>query len=895
MQKSTGSEDDPLVAAADAAVTPEPPKLVATGTSLPSEGIEHNMPFDPYSTTITLPEEVRESVVGMMKSTSGINKHVCDFGRSCKMPTCDKTHHNGREIEENPDLLLCKHSRKCKRKDCFYIHLWGKEIDTNPALAICMIGRACKRWGCCFEHPDGREIDEKGWCIVCGEEGHNKWECTKVPCKNCGQLGHRPHQCPRLECRVCGEEGHKRADCPHARNRGFTPLCRTCSDRGHVGAECVNIQCHKCGEFGHRNVDCPNPGGIATEEGGLLEDMQTFAVHIDELDMPRRPTVDPKETDVEVWVDPLPDPSDLPAWIETYGETDEVFRLPDPATGEPWDRGYVRFKTHESAKKCVEAGAGSWSESERVIKSQRVAEWSGAYFFSLVGLFVGQAGEGLKSLREELGAKRLLLRGRFLTPETSNYQVSTRFHFICMGPTDAIEKLQPTLERRLAEIHMILEEKMQRPDKRNRGKRKRAADSEAVEADEDESAPKKSKEELNAEAEAWFDGLPDVLTDVEENVRQALHASVRRQLELGYARGWEFKFSHVAKNRDVQQAKKALALSRGVSFTSWVERRLKDDFKFIEDHEEPRIRLLRHLESPPAHASNDPKGDHLAWTLMKGLAHLDPETRGLNGVRLSLVSALDYVKDAKKDMFKGLKLAQWISSSHPDKLSVKKDAQSGEDMLFRNPGYNMFGPGPIGPPPPPPMGPPPGNWGHMGKGGCMYYGRACDGRGKGWIPPPPPGPPPGTEASPMDFLESLPQDRLVDQELTLRGRVVELLKEHGGKCLLATLCRDKELQKFKGILLPRGVLLRDWIEMRIGEEVVLEQGQNRAYVATLAEGVGVSGSKNGSGDVPEEEVELDDEDMGQVESGGDAQVDDFDAAVDGYDNAAGASDEGAHW
>merc|ERR1719265_64536 len=107
------------------------------------------------------------------------------------------------------------------------------------------------------------------------------------------QAGHRPHNCPRLECRVCGEEGHRRADCPEAFDKNHRPLCRTCGERGHVGFECDSVQCSRCGEFGHRKVDCQTPGGIVSSEGeGILEDMQTFVVHIDELDMPRRTEVE---------------------------------------------------------------------------------------------------------------------------------------------------------------------------------------------------------------------------------------------------------------------------------------------------------------------------------------------------------------------------------------------------------------------------------------------------------------------------------------------------------------------------------------------------------------------------------------------------------------------------
>lgn len=857
-----------------------PPGPRATGATLPPEGIPHTLPGE---FALSLPTEVSEYLKETFTKHSGTVRFPCEYGRQCRMPTCEKTHVHGREIEDHPDTLICKHTRRCKRKDCFYVHIFGREIDEHPELAICKLGRACKKWGCCFEHPDGRELDEKGWCAVCGEEGHTKWECTKVPCKNCLQPGHRPHNCPRLECRVCGEEGHRRADCPNVGNKNHRPLCRTCGERGHVGAECDSVQCSKCGEFGHRLVDCQNPGGIvSTEEDGMFEDMQTFAVHIDELDMPRRTEIEPKEADVEVWVDPLPDDEDLPAWVAAYGDTQEVFRLPDPATGEPWDRGYVRFKSHESACKCVEAGAGSWSESERALKSQRIAEWKGAYPYSLVGIFVGKCGVALTSVREEMGARRLLLRGQGLAPEFATYQVSTRLHFICVGSTDAIEKMRPLLEKRLAETHMELDERIRSEKAYANKQRKRTRgyggyggyegdarggearggeeqQAQGLAADADERAAKRPRGEVGEEGEAWFAALPDELQPAELDMRQALLESIRKIGGFGDP-GMFYKFSKVTQDKRVQEAKKALGLPQDVNLTNWVQRRLRHDFDLFRDEGgDSKLRFLhggaqdsRPIPPPPPLQG----GDKLAHALIAGLAHLDPVHRGLQGVRLSLVSALDPVKEAKKElnMPKSFKLAHWIAQFHADKLSVRRDSHAKEDCLFLNTAPGMWAPPPPPPSGPPPPGPPqwPMHQPHRPRPPHPVYGGH----------PPPPGPPspymarPSGKAEAANFLDNLPDDRLLDEELELRACVIKLLSEKGGHCLLAELCRDKELQNVKGNVLPRGVLLRDWIEMRIGEEVILEQGENRAFTATLAEGVELP--DDSLDEVPEDEVAVSD-------------------------------------
>jgi RNA recognition motif-containing protein len=53
----------------------------------------------------------------------------------------------------------------------------------------------------------------------------------------------------------------------------------------------------------------------------------------------------------------LPDEESLKEFLEAFGEADDVFRIPDISTGEPGDRGYVRFKEHDSAVRCVEKGS----------------------------------------------------------------------------------------------------------------------------------------------------------------------------------------------------------------------------------------------------------------------------------------------------------------------------------------------------------------------------------------------------------------------------------------------------------------------------------------------------------------------------------------------------------
>ncbi|XDG04236.1 hypothetical protein ABKA04_003851 [Annulohypoxylon sp. FPYF3050] len=87
-------------------------------------------------------------------------------------------------------------------------------------------------------------------CFNCGEEGHQKSECTKprvMKCKHCNKEGHLIRDCPEPdvpqqdftgECRICHKEGHMAKDCP---DKG--PLvCKNCQQEGHVAFGCPNAR-----------------------------------------------------------------------------------------------------------------------------------------------------------------------------------------------------------------------------------------------------------------------------------------------------------------------------------------------------------------------------------------------------------------------------------------------------------------------------------------------------------------------------------------------------------------------------------------------------------------------------------------------------------------------------
>jgi len=197
------------------------------------------------------------------------------------------------------------------------------------------------------------------------------------------------------------------------------------------------------------------------EVNGNMEDGErSMLVFIDELFMPQRPEVESAPTDREIWVDPLPDEVELPSWLTAFGKAEEVFRLRDHKTNLDADRGYIRFSTHAAARRCVAAGAGTWSESERALVSRsmessgsgRKSSWNSGtsvYPISIVKRMMGNDRDGypLQKICEQLALRRLRLRGEGLA------NAEKRLHFLAQGSDATLASLLPELEKLVAEIH----------------------------------------------------------------------------------------------------------------------------------------------------------------------------------------------------------------------------------------------------------------------------------------------------------------------------------------------------------------------------------------------------------------------------------------------------------
>eukprot|EP00930_Biecheleria_cincta_P053772 TRINITY_DN3945_c0_g1_i2.p1 TRINITY_DN3945_c0_g1~~TRINITY_DN3945_c0_g1_i2.p1 ORF type:complete len:668 (+),score=112.99 TRINITY_DN3945_c0_g1_i2:644-2647(+) len=166
---------------------------------------------------------------------------------------------------------------------------------------------------------------------------------------------------------------------------------------------------------------CTRPNCFYKHPNGRPLGRDNFEIFIDELEMPKRPGVNPSTEEREVFVDPFPCSPDTPEF-ETFtaafgGEAEKVFQIPGQ------ERGYILFKDHRSAKACVKAGAGTWSEAERCTTSRRGRDRNdrgkkgkalSAYHISLPFLIRGEAPDyKVDELREKAGLEGRL---RFNTP-----------------------------------------------------------------------------------------------------------------------------------------------------------------------------------------------------------------------------------------------------------------------------------------------------------------------------------------------------------------------------------------------------------------------------------------------------------------------------------------------
>jgi len=203
------------------------------------------------------------------------------------------------------------------------------------------------------------------------------------------------------------------------------------------------------------NVLKERRAGTTSAQNGMS--MWSTIVHIDELRMSDRPNVEAAEKDREVWVPQAPRTSEeMMEWSSTFGEIEKVFPITLPAllADSSENKGYVLFRSHASAKQCVYAGIGTWSESERAMSweglGQPLRKKMHTYPISIVSTFNQNGAECMKDIANRCGIASLTMCGE----NVSESPASKQLHFVAEGGSNACMKtLLVELETKLAEVH----------------------------------------------------------------------------------------------------------------------------------------------------------------------------------------------------------------------------------------------------------------------------------------------------------------------------------------------------------------------------------------------------------------------------------------------------------
>merc|ERR1719401_358627 len=189
----------------------------------------------------------------------------------------------------------------------------------------------------------------------------------------------------------------------------------------------------------------------------------------------------PGSEDRELFVRNLPlqdmDPQQLREYFEGFGEVEDLHLMQDPFTLEPATEGYVRFRHHRDALRCIEALTptdsndadpmdltGTWSESERAM--QRKAN---CYRFNLVAELVGADGSGLERLKIEAGLKGLWVLAESLQQKDRSAPPAwgRQLQFVGRFVDEAhVQLFRELLERALEETHIKISDRIEKRRKK---------------------------------------------------------------------------------------------------------------------------------------------------------------------------------------------------------------------------------------------------------------------------------------------------------------------------------------------------------------------------------------------------------------------------------------------
>jgi len=294
------------------------------------------------------------------------------------------------------------------------------------------------------------------------------------------------------------EAGSERVAYVKLKNAASTDKALSNLHKNKVGVadlveECV-VSCHRWHQYGWSDSTC----------------RATFFV--DQLAMTRRPLEGaPGPEDRELFVKNLPlkdmNRQELLNYFGGFGEVDDLHLITDTSTGEPNGEGYVRFKSHADARRCIEALppeaeaeeskdlTGWWSESERVL--QRKAN---IYRFNLICELVGRNGVELERLKTGSNVKDVWMLAESLqqrarhAPPRSGRQV----HFVARCPEETnAAQFREMLERALEDAHNRISDRIEKRKRKAEGGNK-----------ENTKAPAAKPAEVPAVQAPWAAGAP---------------------------------------------------------------------------------------------------------------------------------------------------------------------------------------------------------------------------------------------------------------------------------------------------------------------------------------------------------------------------------------------------
>lgn len=230
---------------------------------------------------------------------------------------------------------------------------------------------------------------------------------------------------------------------------------------------------------------------------------------IDQLPMNRRPLeAAPGPEDRELFVKNLPlqdmNRQQLQEYFEGFGEVEDLHLITDVFTGEPNGEGYVRFKSHDNALRCIEALpaeaeaeeshdlTGWWSESERALQRK-----SNCYRFNLICELVGKNGTAIERLIAETHVKgfwvlaeSLQQKDRYAAPRSGR-----QMHFVARCTEEAqAAHFRELLGGALEDAHGRISDRID--------KRKRKAETAAAVGNKENAAEKETGASMGKPADA---------------------------------------------------------------------------------------------------------------------------------------------------------------------------------------------------------------------------------------------------------------------------------------------------------------------------------------------------------------------------------------------------------